>query len=131
MKIGQAKVTTDERQKDLGPCDYVIYETINEALNHPQQGLGEVKLLEILNAQVRTNAMNQHRAMKTKGPAKSYLRSEAMNEVVAEIAAGNHPEVVGNKAALDKLIEDRMALIETRMKGAEPEPVLEEEGVTV
>lgn len=121
MKIGESDVTSES--KLLGRAPHPIYETMDEVLNHPEYGVGEQKGLDLINAQVKTNAMNQLRTAKTKGPTKNALRSEAMNEVVLEITNGEHQECLGNRDALDALINRRMAKIEERMAAAREEEV--------
>ena len=71
-------------------------------------------------SQIKTNAMNDIRSAKTKGPTKSWLRTEAWSEVVEEITSGQHQDCVGNKPALEALVTRRMEEIEARMKAAEP-----------
>ena len=126
MKIGSAEVKTDKRTRSLGPVDFCIYDSVDEAINHPEHGLGPIKVLELINTQVKTNAMNNKRAQ-AKGPTKTLLRSEAMTEVVAEIAAGNHPNAIGNKAVLESLIEQRMAVIAQRIKDSTGAGIEEDE----
>lgn len=121
MKIGESDVSGDKRE--LGKANYPVYDSWEEVLNDPTYGVGEEKGLDLLNAQVKTNAMNVLRTSKTKGPTKGLLKSEAMNEIVNEIAAGEHQNCLGNKPALDALIERRMVEIEARMKEVEPEAV--------
>lgn len=114
MITGEADVSSE--QKVIGTATFPVYETVDEAINDGEWGLGEEKLLDILNAQIKTNAMNILRTARTKGPTKSALRSEAMNEIVQEISNGEHSGCIGNKDALDSLIARRVAEIETRMK---------------
>ncbi len=116
MKIGESDVSSES--KVIGSAKFPIFETIDEAMNHPEYGVGEQKLLDLLNAQVKTNAMNTLRTARTKGPTKSALRSEAMNEIVSEISNGEHTNCIGNQEALGALIDRRMAEIEARMKEA-------------
>lgn len=116
MNTGEAEVKVRKPDRIVGIAKYAIYETSNEALNHPTYGLGETKLLELLNAQVKTNAMNVLRATATKGPTKSLLRAQALNDIVQEIATGNHKDCIGNESALMALVERRMSEIEARIK---------------
>ncbi len=116
MKIGESDVSSES--KVIGSAKFPIFETIEEAMNHAEYGVGEQKLLDLLNAQVKTNAMNTLRTARTKGPTKSALRSEAMNEIVSEISNGEHANCIGNQEALGALIDRRMAEIEARMKEA-------------
>lgn len=117
MLTGSCSVTGEKR--DLGEATYPIYDSWAEVCDDPTFGLGETKALDLLNAQVKTNAMNALRTAKTKGPTKTLLRSEAMNEIVNEMADGAHRDCLGNKPALDALIERRMADIDARMKETE------------
>ncbi|MHA2265703.1 MAG: hypothetical protein ACXAEN_25205 [Candidatus Thorarchaeota archaeon] len=112
MKTGTAEVTSESQT--LGECEFTIYETGPEAL----ESLGEEKLLDILNAQIKTNAMNQFRTAKTKGPTKSWLRGEAFNEIIMEVKQGQHEETLGDKNAMEALVQKRMGEIEERMKVA-------------
>jgi len=118
MIKGSSPVKSD--QKELGDATYPVYETVDEAVNHPEFGLGEPALLDLLNAQVKTNAMNQLRTAKTKGPTKTMLRAEATSEIVEEIGAGQHGDAIGNRMVLEALIERRMAEIEARMTAGAP-----------
>ena len=117
MIKGEADVSSE--QKILGVARFPVFETVKEAVDHPDEGLGEEKLLDLLNAQIKTNAMNLLRTNKTKGPTKGALRSEAWNEICQEIANREHPDCLGNKKALDDLVEKRIIIIEARMKKAE------------
>ncbi len=116
MKFGESDVSSE--QKIIGSAKYTIFETVEEALHDPEHGLGEERLLDILNAQIKTNSMNVLRTNLTKGPTKSVLRMEAMNEIVQEVTAGEHGECVGNKEALEALIGRRILQLELRAKEA-------------
>lgn len=121
MIIGEAEVTGEKR--NLGMAQYPVYETWDEVCSDEVHGIGEVKGLELLNAQVKTNAMNTLRTAKTKGPSKSLLRSEAMNEILEEVSSApdSYPNVIGNRVALEALITKRMTEIEARMTAVEEE----------
>ena len=43
MKVDHTPVKSDA--KLLGEVDFPVFETVDEALNHPTYGLGEVKVL--------------------------------------------------------------------------------------
>lgn len=105
----------------LGEAKWDHLETVTEA----QQSLGDEQLLSLLNAQIKTNAMNALRTMETKGPTKSSLRTEAMSEIVQEIsdAPGSFTDIIGNTMALEALITKRAAEIEERMKSAAAETI--------
>ena len=112
MRTGSCEVKS--KSDVLGEAEFNIYDTVAEAT----EALGDEALLSHLNAQIKTNAMNTLRTMKTKGPAKGWLREEAMSEIVSEISADPNafPGVVGNKAALAALVQKRVDEIEARMK---------------
>ena len=117
MILGSADVSSE--QKVIGVATFPQFETVDEAVNHPEHGLGEEKLLDILNSQIKTNSMNTLRTIKTKGPTKGALRSEAMSQIIQEITVdGEHQDVVGNKDALTALIDRRMAQLEAEAKEA-------------
>jgi hypothetical protein len=116
MKIGQADVSSD--RKVIGVAEFPVFDSIEEAINHPERGLGEEKVLDLLNAQIKTNEMNTIRTAATKGPTKSALRSQATNEILTEIAAApqDYQNIIGNEAALNNLIAKRMTELEARAK---------------
>lgn len=114
-------------KKDLGEAEFPVYANMDEALNDPTYGLGEVKLLELLNAQVKTNAMNALRTSKTKGATKTALRDAAASEIVQEIADQQHQEVVGKPELLSALINRRAAEIDQRMKDSAASETEEDE----
>ena len=117
MITGSADVSSE--QKVIGTATFPQFETVDEAINHAEHGLGEEKLLDILNSQIKTNSMNTLRTAMTKGPTKSALRSEAMSQIVQEITVeGEHQSVIGNKDALDALISRRVAQLEAEAKEA-------------
>ena len=106
----------------VGIAKYPVFETVDELLNDPSHGMSEPELLRLINAQVKTNAMNTVRTNATKGPTKGWLRAEATNEVFEMLAAdpGLQTSIRGDRAALDKLITDQEAAIAERMKNAAP-----------
>ncbi len=125
MIKGEADVSSE--RKVLGVAKFPVFETVKEAIDHPEEGLGEEKLLDLLNSQIKTNAMNLLRTNKTKGPTKGALRSEAWNEICQEIANREHPDCLGNKKALDELVEKRILIIEARMNKATADAEEEED----
>ena len=104
----------------VGEAVFPAFDTVEEAINHPKHGLGEQKVLELINAQVKTTAMNDLRTAKTKGPTKGALRNTAFSEIMVEMAAGEHQEVIGDEVALTVLIDRRMGELEERAKEALP-----------
>lgn len=124
----QKEADVSSEKKIIGQAQFVHYETVDEALNDPEHGLGEEGLLDILNSQVKTNAMNVFRTSKTKGPTKGALRTEAASQIVMEITRdGEHQEVVGNSVALEALINRRMVQLETEAKASLPADAVEDD----
>lgn len=115
MKISEAKVSTKKPPKNA-TVKHIVYETWEEVFRHPEHGLGEVKSLELLNAQVKTEAMNKKRAEMAKGPTKSSLRSDAIQEIFDEMSAGHHKDAIGNQLVLEAKIDRRMKEIADRRK---------------
>lgn len=97
-----------KESKVVGTAQYFEYETASEAIEH----LGEEKLLEALNAQIRTNEMNRVRGLARGGPSKKALQSKALASLTLEDFAS----VAGNKEAIDALIAQRMDEIEAEEK---------------
>lgn len=94
----------------LGDCQFKVYETAEEALSD----LGEVKMLGILNTQVKTLAMNEFRdANRPGGMSKSALRNQILagldvtewtKKIGEYVAAGKSPQ-----QATDDLVAEKMA----------------------
>lgn len=110
--MNKCKTDVKSEKNVVGVAEYNEYDTLAEA----QTELGEAKCVELINALVRTNAMNIVRTAATKGPTKSSLRNEAMSEIVTEIAGGEHKEIIGDKLALEALVTKRMGVLEAQMK---------------
>lgn len=95
----------------VGTADYNIYVSTEEAL----RDIGEEKLLELVNSQVKTNAMNTVRGEKTGSPSQKYLRSQA----VARLTMEEFTSAAGDAAALDLIIERHMAEIKASHESVE------------
>jgi hypothetical protein len=106
MKTERAEVKS--QSKVVGTAEYPIYEAIQEALTD----VGEEKVLALINAQVRTNAMNQVRAEATAKPSSKRLMSIAMSEITPEEFA----QVAGDPVAMNSLIESKMAEVKARFE---------------
>ncbi len=110
MQVKTSEVKSEK--KVVGEAEYPSFDTIEEAMNHAEYGIGEAKCLELINAQTRTNAMNIVRTNATTGPSKTALRITAMSDVTTELCNGQHPDAIGNETAVNRLVENRMAQLE-------------------
>lgn len=107
MQMGKHPVNITEKdengktvRREVGVANFKIYETASEALDD----LGEVALLDLLNAQVRTNELNRVRGMARQGPGKKALQQKA----IASITAEEWQRIAGNQEAIERLINERM-----------------------
>lgn len=67
-------VEVKSQSEVVGEASFPHYDNTQEVLD----GIGEVKMLELVNSQVKTNAMNLVRAEKTGKPSKIRQRSNAL-----------------------------------------------------
>ena len=85
----------------VGTARFPVYETVEEAV----EGIGAQTLLDKLNAQIQTDAMNQVRALATGTPSKESLTFKALGMIPAvELAAA-----VGDEAKMRELIAKKVA----------------------
>lgn len=117
MKTERAEVKS--QSKVVGTAEYPIYEAVQEALSD----LGEEKVLALINAQVRTNTMNQVRAEATAKPSSKRLMSIAMSEITPEEFA----QVAGDPTAMNALIESKMEEVKTRFESESNDDNVEDE----
>lgn len=63
-------------RESVGLAEFPIYDAVDECV----EAQGDAKTLELLNAQIRTNALNNLRALKRPGgaPSKTALRAKAL-----------------------------------------------------
>lgn len=89
MRQGTHPVYVREKQADgkkarkhVGNAEFPIYDSTDEAI----EGQGEARALELLNAQIRTNALNNLRALQRPGgaPSMKALRTEALGRITGE-----------------------------------------------
>lgn len=84
MKMGKSDVCKRDKEsgKDvkIAEASYPEYDSSGECL----EALGEAKLVELVNAQVRTNELNRVRALYTNGPGKKALEKRAADSITAE-----------------------------------------------
>lgn len=105
------KVTSVE----VGTAVFDIYDSTGEALD----ALGEAKVVELINAQVRTNELNKTRGENRPGGlTKTALRNKAINLLTpadfAKIAAASS-EPGGSALAMENLISEKMAEVQANL----------------
>ena len=116
MKTKVADVKS--KQNKVGECEYKVYDSVDEAI----EDLGEASALNMLNAQVRTNAMNQARALATGKPGKKAL----YNQAIAEIDIEEFKKVAGDAGALKILIEQKVLALEAKRQAEAPSVELDD-----
>lgn len=109
------KMRTNEvksKSKVVGEAEYAVYDSVGEAT----EGIGESTVLALVNAQVRTNALNEVRAKATGKPSKKALQMEALaSATVEELQA-----VAGDVSKLQELINRKVAVLEAEEAAAAP-----------
>lgn len=76
----QVKRRIDGKEEVVGTATFLIYDSISEAI----ESIGEEKSLELLNAQVKTNAMNTTRAESREPTSNKALTNKAMEGFTAD-----------------------------------------------
>jgi hypothetical protein len=110
MTVKKARVTSKFIPEDKEVfAEHNVYDSVSEATG----SMGEKDLLELINAQVRTNAMNTVRAQYNTAPSKEALRRKAR----ASITLDEFREVVGDEAKLEALIDKKVAALEALSPG--------------
>lgn len=105
------KDTGKKERQIVGTAHFKIYETVDEAVGH----LGESKLLELLNSQVKTNEMNEVRGQAKGGPTAASVRNKAMARFTAE----DWQRCIGNEDAIKETLEKYIAEIKAEMEEEE------------
>lgn len=114
-----------ETKKDvkIATASYPEYESAGEAL----EAIGETKLLELVNAQVRTNELNRVRALHTNGPGKKAIEAKVdaswTMEDFQKFAATNDPAAAmaaEKRLRIDRYTEEAKAQVGAQTE-AEPE----------
>lgn len=100
------------KSKVVGTAEYPKYDSVQEGVDD----IGAEGVLELINAQVRTNAMNSIRAQAVGKPSKTMLRKQAMGRISMEELQAN----AGNPDALEDLVLKYMAEIESELASAAP-----------
>jgi len=101
--------TGEKENKQVGTATYAVYDTVAEAVD----ALGEEKVRELVNAQVRTNELNRVRGLSRPGGiSKTLLKNKALTR----ITQAEWQEVAGDEAAINALIENKMEQIKAEME---------------
>lgn len=96
----------------VGEAKYPVYESTSEAA----AAEGEDKLLGLLNAQIRTNAMNAIRQAANPSVSKIGIKLEVMTEMTTDKVLS----FAGDKAALQEYVETEAERIYAERKAASP-----------
>ena len=112
MKSGNQEVSmrVDGVTKVVGTATFPIFESAQEALDN----LGEEKLLDKLNAQVRTDEMNRVRGIARSGPGKKALEQKA----IARITADEWQTIAGDEAKIRAMVDKYIAQLEAEAKAS-------------
>ena len=110
MKMASAEVKS--ASKVVGEAQYEVFESVSEAIST----LGEDITLGLSNTQHATNAKNKVRQAATGKPSKTALRNEAMAGLTIE----EFGSVAGDPAALEALINRKMAELEKKYAALAP-----------
>lgn len=114
------KTASVKSKKDVvGTAEYLVFDSVAEAVGE----LSEPKVLSLINAQYRTNAMNVVRSGATGKPSKTYLRNLAWTRVSPD----EFESVAGDYDALQALVERKMAEVEKEIMASRPEVETAEE----
>lgn len=99
VKVRKLNEATGEKESvQVGIATYPVYDSVAEAIDD----VGEDKVLELLNAQTRTNELNRVRGLSRPGGiSKTALRNEAISRITAE----QWQSVAGNPQAITALID--------------------------
>ena len=104
----QAKKANVKSKKEVvGVAEYLIFDSVSEAVGE----LSEGAVLDLINSQYRTNAMNAVRGAATGTPSKTYLRKLAG----ARITDAEFQSVLGDMDGIEALIQKKMREIEAEM----------------
>lgn len=115
----EVKMRIQNETRVVGTATYPIYDAVSEALGEE----GEAKILEYINAQVRTNEMNRIRGMARGGPTKTVLRNKAL----ASITADEWQQIAGDERAIEALIESKIEALRAEALAAVGVPADEDD----
>ena len=105
MKTGQTEVKS--KGKIVGTAEFAIYEAVEEAKTE----LGDEQLLELLNNQVRTRALNAAREASREHVGKKMIRAKAFAAITPE----EFMEVAGDPVRINQLLSKKEKEVEAEM----------------
>jgi len=98
----------------VGEASYDIFDALNEAV----ENLGEPECVKLINAQIRTNALNEVRSVATGKPSKARIKDLAIDELCKEdydLAAENaESQGISLGVALKSILAEKEAEIRER-----------------
>lgn len=112
VKVRELDQATGQKvSKQVGIANFPIYDSVAEAIDD----VGEDKVLELVNAQTRTNELNRVRGLsRPGGVSKTALRNKAITMVTPEEWA----QVAGNPQAIEALLEAKMEIAKAEILAA-------------
>lgn len=118
QKVADVSMRVGEETKVVGQASFPEYDSVAEAVGD----CGEDKILEMVNSQVRTNAMNRRRVEIREGPGKKAIQEKA----VAAITDSEWVEIAALPAAdrpgfLQRLIESKAAKLRSEYAASQVE----------
>lgn len=102
----QKSTEVKSKQNVVGEATYMEYENVAEAV----AAIGEATILTLINAQIRTNAMNQVRAGAVGKPSAAAIRMEAL----ASCSTEELVSCAQDKAKLEELLNRKVAEIKAK-----------------
>lgn len=94
----------------VGQASFPIYDSVEEAIGH----VGAPKVLELVNAQTRTNELNRVRGMATGEPSKSALRAQALSSLSIE----EFTSCAGKPGAIETLLDQKVEALRQQHREA-------------
>lgn len=101
------KAAVKALKKVVGEASFQVFDSVEEAV----EGLGEARVLALVNKQNKTDAMNAVRAGATGKPSKKLLRKQALSRITVE----EFKAVAGDEDALEALIGRKCAELEAEL----------------
>ena len=106
MKRAQTEVKS--KSQVVGVAEYEVFDSTQDAVDF----LGEATVLDLINSQHRTNALNLVRARETGKPSKASLNTAALARITTEEFAS----IAGDVVALNSLIARKVVEVEKELE---------------